>query len=341
MVANGGFRVLTAAAGALLVLTACTAGSAASESSVSSPSATPSSTVAELSQSSADAATTSAAPRGVTQSVVSLAPGVADEASGIAVATLTADTYFLIDDGTGTDEVVPVGGDGTVRARIAVDGMSADNAEALASGTCGPLPPPGGSGASCLYVGDIGDNEERREDIAIYRFVEPDLSDPPDGPVAADDWRYTYPDGPHNAEALLLAPDGSLLVLTKPGDDDRPHLMYRAEPGGGELVLIREFRPPETDRSWLTLVTGNVVTDAVATPGRVLLLTYDAAHEYVAPDPAADPSAFPDWPQRRLEMPRLIQAEGIAGATDGCGYAVASEAGPGGASGALAVMTCQ
>jgi len=67
--------------------------------------------------------------------------------------------YFLIDDGTGTGQVVAVGSDGAVVARIDVDGMSASNAEALASGSCGQTPLPDDSTpGNCLYVGDIGDN---------------------------------------------------------------------------------------------------------------------------------------------------------------------------------------
>ena len=54
-----------------------------------------------------------------------------------------------------------------------------------------------------VLLGDIGDNGVRRPSIRIYRFAEPDpsvvapLSD-------VDVLEYTYPDGPHNAEVLLV-----------------------------------------------------------------------------------------------------------------------------------------
>lgn len=279
----------------------------------------------------------------VTTTVVPLAAGVADEVSGMAAATGAPGVYFLVDDATGTDTVVAVAADGALLARVGVAGMSADNAEAMASGTCGPLPLPAGTldAQTCLYVGDIGDNAAQRADIAVFRFAEPDLADVPDEPVAADEWRYTYPDGPNNAEAMLLASDGSLLVVTKPAAaGNLPHRIYRGAPGGGELVLVREFRPPDAERPLRTLLTGNVITDLAATPGRVLLLTYDEVREYAAPTPDADVASFPDWPQRRLPMPWLTQAEAVTGAADGCGYAVTSEAGPGGGTGSLAVMNC-
>jgi len=287
------------------------------------------------------AGTTSAAPS-FSESVVQLAPGTSDEASGIAASSTVTGAYFLVDDGSGTGDIVAVGSDGGVLARIGVDGMAAGNAEALAAGPCGSTPLPAGStGQSCVYVGDIGDNKERREDIAMFRLAEPDLTAPPADPVPANEWRYTYPDGPHNAEAILLDRDGSLLVVTKPPSaGGLPHRMYRAAPGGGQLTFVREFRPPAAERPLRTLFTGTVVTDLGGGPGRVLLLTYDEVQEFTAPDQAAELSTFPDWPHHRLPLSALPQAEGITAAADGCGFAVASEAGPGGHNGSLAVVAC-
>ena len=73
----------------------------------------------------------------------------------------------------------------------------------------------------------------------------------------------------------------------------------------------------------------------------MLLLTYDQLVQYRAPADNADLASFPDWPAVNLTMPSLMQAEGVTGTMDGCGYAVASEAGPAGGNGALAVATCR
>ncbi len=286
-------------------------------------------------------ATTTPATRAVSDSVAKLAEGVSDEASGVAVSTRTPGAFFLVDDAPGTGGIVAVDTDGTLLATIDVAGMSADNAEALSSGPCGSTPLPEGPASSCLYVGDIGDNRARRDSIAVFRLAEPDISAGADAAVPADEWRYTYPDGPHNAEGMMVDTDGSVLVVTKPGRvGSPPHRMYRGAPGGGELVLVREFRPPDTERPFRTMITGNVVTDIAAAPGRVLLLTYDEVQQYTAPDPAAPLAGFPDWPHRRLPLQPLPQAEGIAATADGCGFVVASEGGPGGGPGSLAVVHC-
>jgi hypothetical protein len=284
---------------------------------------------------------TPAAPTSTT-TVVQLAPGVSDEASGIAASIGTPGAFFVVDDGSRTTDIAAVAGDGSLIKRISVDNMSAGNSEALASGTCGPVRFRDGSPAdTCLYVGDIGDNKGTRDHIAIYRFPEPDLDPAASDSVYADEWIFTYPDGPQNAESLMVAPDGTMIIVTKPGTKGNPpHKMYRADPGGGELRLVREFRPPDPERPLRTLFTGNVVTDLAYSPGRVLMLTYDEVQEYRTSDPNADISSFPDWPHHRLPLPSMPQSEGVTSTVDGCGYAVASESGPGGDNGSMAIVNC-
>ncbi|MGS0688585.1 hypothetical protein ACVBEQ_26120 [Nakamurella sp. GG22] len=286
----------------------------------------------------ASSGTSSAAPDFV-ERTVQLGAGVADEASGIAAGP---GAFFLIGDETGTDTIVAVNGTGEVIADIVVDGMSADNAEALTAGACGSTPLPGPAADTCLYVGDIGDNAARRDSIAVYRLAEPALNPPPADPVPADAWEYRYPDGPQNAESMLVDLDGSVIVVTKPDQKGSlPHRMYTGAPGGGELAFVREFRPPAAERPSRTLFTGNVATDLASGPGRVLLLTYDEVQQYTAPDPSAPLTDFPEWPHHRLPSGALPQAEGITATDDGCGYAVASEAGPGGRNGSLTVVSCR
>ena len=63
-----------------------------------------------------------------------------------------------------------------------------------------------------LYVGDIGDNLAQRPDIAVYRFAEP----APGATARATRIVLRYPDGPHDAEALLVDPrNGTLVIVTK------------------------------------------------------------------------------------------------------------------------------
>lgn len=261
-----------------------------------------------------------------------LPDGVAPEASGLA----RSDTglFYTVDDATGTDELIALRGDGSLVARIRVAGMSAENAEALTIGSCSS-----GATGSCLFVGDIGNP---RDTATIYHIPEPT------GPpwfAQSTAWTYTYPDGPHNAEAMFLAPNGDLVLIDKPAPDSTgsvpPHRIYRAAQGGGELTPVRTFTPPTPTIPMQSLLTRTVVTDAAYDGNRVLLLTYDQVIEYTAPVPDADPANFPDWPHRNLPMPSVPQAEGITSLPDHCGYAVASESGPLQRRAELVVMPCK
>lgn len=264
---------------------------------------------------------------------------MAAESSGIAASAKVPGVFFVVDDGTGTSDLVAVRSDGSLVARILVRGMSARNAEALAVGPCGNRV------GRCLYVGDIGDNSAQRTSVIVYRVAEPLLSPAPRAAQAADTWRYTYPDGPHNAEAMVVAADGSLLVLTKPAPDPTSgqvplHRIYRAPAGGGTLAFVSAYRPPDPAAPVQSLFTGTVVTDASYTAGRMLLLTYDEVVEYLAPTPNADPATFPSWPHHQLPAPAMIQSEGITADVTGCGYQVTSEEGPDGSRTGLAGVAC-
>ena len=95
--------------------------------------------------------------------------------------------------------------------------------------------------SSCLYIGDVGDNDARKPRLTIYRFPEPtvEASAPiPERPqtiggVARLDFRYS--DRPHDVEAMYVARDGSVFLVTKRRllDDRkraRPALIFRIPP---------------------------------------------------------------------------------------------------------------
>jgi hypothetical protein len=93
--------------------------------------------------------------------------------------------------------------DGRVVARPTVTGAQAVDWEDIAAGA-GPT----------LYIGDIGDNDGNRKTIDVYRVREPRVGAAATGPATR--LALHYPDGPHDAEALLVDPlRGDIIVVTK------------------------------------------------------------------------------------------------------------------------------
>ena len=66
-----------------------------------------------------------------------------------------------------------------------------------------------------LYLADIGDNARSRDHVDVYETAVPDGSGPTTLPATRH--RLRYPDGAHDAEALLVR-DGRIFVVVKSGD---------------------------------------------------------------------------------------------------------------------------
>lgn len=209
---------------------------------------------------------------------------------------------------------------GRVRvASVGVEGLVSTDSEALAAGRCG--------NSWCIYVGDIGDNLRRRDAITITRFVEPRRLRG-DEWVSADSVQLRYPDGAHNAEALLADDAGNLLIVTKAeGARGRGAARVYRTTGFADQVLRRgsKVRLPAPRFPLAAAVVGNVVTGGDSTQGRVVLRTYDALYEFTAPTSHAPLHRFPSWPVREITSPQEPQGEAVAYGSDGCGIFTVSE----------------
>lgn len=149
------------------------------------------------------------------------------EGSGVAVSKRTPDRLWALND-SHEPVLVALDSKGAVVGHVRVSGTKVEDWEAVAIGPC-----PAGT---CIYVGDIGDNEAKRANIVIYRIPEP--AESPGSVAVADLLRMTYPDGAHDAEALLVTPKGEVLIVTK--GDTGPVALYRvpedAKPGGTAML---------------------------------------------------------------------------------------------------------
>ena len=130
-------------------------------------------------------------------------PGLS-EASGLAASRRVPGRLWSHND-SGEPVVIALDARGSVTGRVRLMGAAVEDWEAIAVGPCGT--------GSCLYIGDIGDNEARRKRITIYRLAEPDGVS---GSASVTDvFHATYPDGRHDAEALLIGGDGRIHIVTK------------------------------------------------------------------------------------------------------------------------------
>ncbi|MPZ64944.1 MAG: hypothetical protein GEU83_05335 [Pseudonocardiaceae bacterium] len=164
-----------------------------------------------------------------------------------------------------------------------------------------------------LWLADTGDNDRDRETVALHRLT-------PEGEATL--FRLVYPDGPHDAEALLLDRAGVPHIVTKevlgPAAVYRPEGPLRA-PGPTSLQRVASVRlgPTDTPGGPAGEVGSALVTGAAMSgDGSVLALrTYSDAYLYAVPD--GDVVAALGRAPVRIALPGEPQGEAVALAPDG------------------------
>jgi hypothetical protein len=247
------------------------------------------------------------------------------EASGLAVSRVTPGRLWSHGD-SGAPEIVAVDAQGKVAGRVSVPDATLVDWEANAAGPCGS--------GSCLFIADIGDNAAERKEVAVYRVPEPAM---PSGSVRVDAiLRASYPDGEHDAEALLAGPDGRLFIVTKGETDDIGLYRFPSE--------LRTDAPMKLERVGKALSKGQPnpsqrITDGAISPDgqRVVLRTKSAlifyrASEFLNGD-------FKETGRMDLSSLKEPQGEAVAFGSADTVY-LAGEGGSREQPGTLAILTC-
>ena len=126
--------------------------------------------------------------------------------------------------------------DGRVLGGVTVTGAQAVDWEDIATG-----PAPSGEG-NVLYVADIGDNRAQRDSVTVYRIPEPSPGAGASAP--AEQMVLRYPDGPRDAETLLVDPRrGTLVIVSKEISGGRAYSVPRFTPGEATLRRGPEVAP--------------------------------------------------------------------------------------------------
>lgn len=205
------------------------------------------------------------------------------EASGLAASRRNPGALWTHNDAGHTNQIFAIGTAGNLLGTYTLDGASALDFEDIAVGP-GPA-----AGTSYIYVGDIGDNDANKPFIRIHRVAEPSVNlagGPVSGNLSVSTFTLTYPDGPHNAESLMVDPlNGDLYLVTK--ETSIAHV-YRAafpqstsssitlqsiatlngidratagdiSPGGGEIVVRNRTQAWQWSRP-----VGGTIADALA-----------------------------------------------------------------------------
>jgi hypothetical protein len=236
--------------------------------------------------------------------------GVTAESSGLAPASLRPGVWYTHGDHGGDAVLYAFRETGEALGTHGVPGADLEDWEDLADAPC---PDEG----RCLYIGDIGDNDAVRSFVSIRIVREP--------PDASSDAEHVstrsavYPDGPHDAEALLVHSCTAVLyVVTKEGPTSRVFALPDAVEGEG-VVVMREVAA-------LALEGGAATGGDWDADGERVALRNEADVFLWATDPE-DPDGHWDDEPIRLASPALGTGEAVAFGPDG-GLWLTAEAAP-------------
>ena len=154
------------------------------------------------------------------------------EASGIARSLVREDVWYTHNDSGGEPELFGFTTAGELVGRYPLASVEAYDWEDIATGPC-----PDDSSLSCIFIGDIGDNNHSRESVFVYVFRD-DIVGPGD---MVGQYSLQYEQSPlhegryRNAEALMVHPvTGRLYIVSK---SKRNQIVYRGPEEFGEGIL--------------------------------------------------------------------------------------------------------
>ncbi len=143
-----------------------------------------------------------------------------DEISGIAASGIHNDIYYVENDSGDTSRFFAINPQGEIKSVIYYKGdpkirLGVHDCEDIAVGI-GPV-----KGKSYVYVGDIGDNNAKYPYITVYRLEEQKTWIGKDSIIKANavPIHLKYPDGPRDAESLMIDPIEKLIYIVSKRTD--------------------------------------------------------------------------------------------------------------------------
>lgn len=240
-----------------------------------------------LTAASSDAAASATLDRRIKDATVT-------ESSGLAHSTYDRSTMWTHNDSGSKPRVFAVGQDGATQAVVTLTNAASKDWEDIAAGP-----------NHTLWVGDIGDNDKTRSSIQVYRFTEPATLATQS--LSATRFDLTYPDGKHNAEAMMVHPTtGRVYVATK-------------SPSGGAIYAAPASLSTSGNNTMTKVASGTpvkITAGAFAPDGkRFVLCNY--AHTFVYSGFGATPT--------EAARPSLDQGESLEISADGAWMYLGSE----------------
>ncbi|MBW8684186.1 hypothetical protein [Chitinophaga rhizophila] len=232
------------------------------------------------------------------------------EASGLAASKALPGHFWTHNDSGNKPEIYLLDNKGNLTSTIQLEDVKNRDWEDIAEGP-GPVPQ-----KQYLYVGDIGNNIHLDLGTRIYRFPAPVQTPGSKTSIRPEILNITYPDGPRDAETLMVDPIGGFLYVVS--KREKAVGIYKTPlnfKDGDKVTLQKVGTVPAT---WIT--AGDISQD-----GRHIVIKDKNQVYYWARQQGESVEAAMSKPAVMLPYIPEKQGEGIALLPDNSGYVTISE----------------
>ncbi|MDB5011796.1 MAG: hypothetical protein JWQ06_2585 [Mucilaginibacter sp.] len=232
------------------------------------------------------------------------------EISGVAASRTTQGLLYIHNDSGNLNQIYLTDGSGADKGSITLTPVGNRDWEDIAVGP-GPV-----AGKSYIYVGDIGDNNAKYSSVFIYRFPEPDLTGKA-LPVllniaSVDIIELKYPDGPRNAETLMVDPvTKDIYIASKESNTSKIYVARYPQSITAVTVLS-----PVVQLYFNKATGGDISPDGT----EILMRSNELVWYWKLPAGMSISSGLLTKPQHSPYANNEPQGEGIGFAADGTGY---------------------
>ncbi|MCO6511296.1 MAG: hypothetical protein J5I65_10950 [Aridibacter famidurans] len=250
-----------------------------------------------------------------------------DESSGLTASRCKPEVFWTHNDSGGGPYVYAFDLKGALLGIWKVEGAKNRDWEDIATAK-------EADGKCYLYIGDIGDNEQDRDSVIIYRIEEPDTSAgsvPRDREDAARTAQaleivITYPDGKWNAETLMVHPSTlDLYVVSK--EKSAEARVFRVRGAVWKNAGKTKIKSESVGKLTMPTFLGGFLTGGEISPdgSRVVLCDYVGAYELSLPKDEKEFDSVWKGTPKIIETGPREQGESVAYSSDGSALFLTSE----------------
>lgn len=159
-----------------------------------------------------------------------VADAALEEISGLAISQQNPGVLWVHEDSGGPARITALAASGETLGTLSLADTENQDWEDLALGPC--------EQGTCLWIADIGDNGDSRPSVSVLSVPEPQLEGGVGFELNATPVviHFSYPEGPQDAEALVVDPTGQPFVLTK--RTDQSSRIYRIPLDGSPMAVL-------------------------------------------------------------------------------------------------------